>query len=531
MREGMHAQLGWIASMTFLLAAGCLASHEAVDGVLPEEPEEPPRRTVPRDREPPPDTAGTPPALGRTASALIGPEGGTVAIGELVLTIPRDALSESVEIRLGVTAADVAPPFTAYSPMYHFEPEGLRFARPVEARLPFRGPTALATVFWTRADGDELIARHTSVSDGAAVTRIDHFSRAFVGTACQGDCCTRANGELDLLMVVDNSNSMLEEQTSLTMQLPRMASILATGDLDGDGVQEFPAVESLHIGVVTPDMGTGGYTVPTCNHPDFGDDGRLRTEGNATMMRCGARYPAIAHYDADAWDSDPVQFASDVGCVALVGTGGCGFEQPLEASLKALTPGTAPIAFHEGSTGHGDGDNAGFLRRDSVLAVLQVTDEDDCSMRDPRAFDPTSDVFSGDLNLRCFSYPGATHPTDRYASGLLALRDDPANLVFAAITGIPIGTGGADPDYRAILDHPSMQDRVDPEHPTRLAPSCDTPGRGMAFPPRRIVETARSITRGGGSGVLTSICSADFSPAVDAILGRLSDRLSGTCTP
>ena len=31
-------------------------------------------------------------------------------------------------------------------------------------------------------------------------------------------------------------------------------------------------------------------------------------------------------------------------------------------------------------------------------------------------------VYTGSLNLRCFMYPGALHPVDRYIDGLLALR-------------------------------------------------------------------------------------------------------------
>ncbi|HEV3485648.1 MAG TPA: hypothetical protein VG106_09590, partial [Vicinamibacterales bacterium] len=53
------------------------------------------------------------------------------------------------------------------------------------------------------------------------------------------------------------------------------------------------------------------------------------------------------------------------------GTGGCGFEQQLEAVLKALSP-ASPTAwtaagyvaptFFAGSTGHALGANAGFVR-------------------------------------------------------------------------------------------------------------------------------------------------------------------------
>jgi hypothetical protein len=495
-----------------LALVGCVQSHE---GPL---------------AEPEPEiTDGTPPPTG-TTSALIGPEGGHIAVGDLQLDIPAGALAEPVEIRVTVTTAAVPDSFDAYSPLYRFEPAGLTFALPVDVRLPFVGPTDLATIFWTRLEGDELIPRATEIVGTTARTTTRHFSRAFVGTACRSECCTRANGELDLLMVVDNSNSMSEEQASLAMQLPRVAEILATGDLDGDGVQDFPAVESLQVGVVTADMGTGGFSVPTCAESSFGDDGVLRTAGNTAIVGCDPSYPTVARYEADDPASDATRFAHDVGCVAVTGTGGCGFEQQLEAALKAVTPSTAPMSFAEDTRGHADGANAGLIRPTSVLTVLQVTDEDDCSASDPELFNPASSVYSGDLNLRCHLHPGAVHPVGRYVDGLLSLRGDPANVIFASIAGIPPGTGGASPDYAALLADPLMQEEIDPAMPTRLRPSCDVAGRGFAYPPRRLVETTRRIDERGGAGVLASICDEDFTPALDAILSRVSERLSGTCS-
>src|SRR5690348_2498849 len=84
---------------------------------------------------------------------------------------------------------------------------------------------------------------------------------------------------VDLLFVVDNSGSMSEEQASLANQIPRLVNVLASGDADADGTPDFPAVPSLHVGVISTDMGTGGYRVPTCDEPNFGDDGILATTG------------------------------------------------------------------------------------------------------------------------------------------------------------------------------------------------------------------------------------------------------------
>ncbi|MCZ7685533.1 MAG: hypothetical protein M5U28_44845 [Sandaracinaceae bacterium] len=143
--------------------------------------------------------------------------------------------------------------------------------------------------------------------------------------------------------MVDNSNSMAEEQASLAAQLPRIVTALATGDIDGDGTPESAPVDDLHLGVVTSDMGVGGFIVPTCARGDFGDDGILRTQGRTDIAGCMATYPSFLEFRPGS-GADPADVAADFACVATVGTGGCGFEQQLEAVLKAATPSTSPSA-------------------------------------------------------------------------------------------------------------------------------------------------------------------------------------------
>lgn len=331
---------------------------------------------------------------------------------------------------------------------------------------------------------------------------------------------------VDLLLVVDNSNSMTEEQASLATDLPFLMRALASGDLDEDGVRDFIPVEDLQVGVISTDMGTGGYRVPTCNEPNFGDDGILRTQGNTTIAGCVASYPPFLSFRSRDGTS-PDAFAQDVTCVARMGTGGCGFEQQLEAMLKALTPSTARITpgFVMGSVGHGDRENLGFLRPDSLLSVLFLTDEEDCSAVDPSVFDPMSPTYTGDLNLRCFMYPTAVHPVSRYVDGLRDLRARrPDLLSLAFIVGIPpdLSAAGAIGQYDAILADDRMQERIDTTSPTpRLAPSCNVPGRGVAFPPRRLVELARSYPE---QSVVQSICTASFADSLRNIVRVIGRR-------
>jgi len=346
---------------------------------------------------------------------------------------------------------------------------------------------------------------------------------------------------VDLLFMMDNSNSMSEEQVAIAREIPNLVRTLASGDVADpmtgmpDGEQDFPPVRSLHVGVVTSDMGTGGFLVPTCmDEANFGDDGILRTQGNVAISGCMATYPSFLEF-RPADGGDPVAFASDVECVAVMGTNGCGFEQQLEATLKALTPSTSSITFAMGTVGHADGANAGFLRDDSLLTIIMITDEDDCSAIDPEIFNPSSTRYSGDLNLRCFQYPEAVYPVDRYIEGLLATRpNDPDLLVFAAITGIPEDIN-PDPDvpidYAAILADDMMQEMVDPTMPTRLRPSCNRPGTGVAFPPRRIVQVAQGLTAAGANAIVQTICQDSYANAIQAVINKIADVLGGTCLP
>lgn len=339
---------------------------------------------------------------------------------------------------------------------------------------------------------------------------------------------------VDLLFMVDNSNSMSQEQASLSNEIPSLVRVLASGDIDDDGVQDFPPVRSLHVGVVSSDMGTGGFLVPTCSESNFGDDGVLRTSGNVARPGCMATYPSFLEFRPED-GGDPSAFANEVACVAAMGTNGCGFEQQLEAVLKAVTPSSSSILFHDGTVGHADVRNDGFLRDDSLLAVLLVTDEDDCSASDPELFNPSSTRYSGDLNLRCFQFQDvAVHPVERWVGGMMATRQDPDLLVFAAIAGIPEAVNpmaGVATDWEGILAHPDMQEMIDPAMTTRLRPSCDRPGTGFAFPPRRIVSAAQQLEAAGANAIVQTICQDSFTGAIQSIINKIADVLGGTCLP
>ncbi|HJK95062.1 MAG TPA: hypothetical protein RMH26_30285, partial [Polyangiaceae bacterium LLY-WYZ-15_(1-7)] len=333
---------------------------------------------------------------------------------------------------------------------------------------------------------------------------------------------------VDLLFVVDDSGSMAEEQAALADQFPSLVRTLATGDLDGDGRGDVQPVDDLRVGVLTTNLGAPGVdpgAIGGCEvRPGDGSGGVLRSQLRGPG--CAGAVPGfLAFVPGSGADADA--FAADFACLAVVGDDGCGFEQPLEATLKALLPADGPVRFLEG-VGQGDGANAGFVREGAVLAVVLVTDEDDCSVADPELFDLESERFPGGEraggNLRCVTYPEALQPVPRFVDALRSLKARPDDLLLSAITGVPPELVGdpTDVDYEALLDDPRMEVRENPDRPGFLLPACDLEGTGFAVPARRIVEAVRGF---GESGVVQSICEPRFDRALRGITDRLGELI------
>jgi hypothetical protein len=207
---------------------------------------------------------------------------------------------------------------------------------------------------------------------------------------------TRLHKDVDILFLIDNSPSMSPKQKVLAGAIPRFI----------DDIEATNA--NYHVGIITSDLGfnvpnntiTGipfpGQVLQNCN-TSAGDDGVLQnipctartglsTEAQAACTSLcmdsrfvpngGARYIS----KQDGVTNVPMMMGTngsgqmvDIGpklafqCMALVGDVGCGVEQQLEAVKRALD--------------NHRPDNTGFNRGTSVLAVIFVTDEDDCSWK------------------------------------------------------------------------------------------------------------------------------------------------------
>jgi hypothetical protein len=312
---------------------------------------------------------------------------------------------------------------------------------------------------------------------------------------------------VDILVVVDDSFSMSEEQSLLMAGFPTLVG----GILD-PSAGETP-VEDLHIGVVGTDMGTGGYTVSTCSDPVDGDDGVLRHEPGSSVTGCDATYPTFLGYASATPDSTAIDWiVKGFECIATLGIDGCSFEQPLESSRKALVD-------------HADGPNAGFLREDSILVILYLSDENDCSVdpENPGFFDPADDSL-GPLGTRCAFHADLLVAVSTYVTALGALRATPGDLILGFIVGVPQdaaceGTGDA---IAACLDHTDMVEVVDTTDPNRLRAVCASSASGSATPGRRFVELAQAF---GARAHVESICDASFTPTMSWIVDRIQDLI------
>jgi hypothetical protein len=383
---------------------------------------------------------------------------------------------------------------------------------------------------------------------GAALTA------ALVATAVGGGCVERQLGavtpcptsrvqqpsimgvvdQVDLLFVIDDSPSMEEEQRALAREIRSMVQVLTTGEHE-DGSRTTP-VSSLHVGIVSTDMGIGSADDDHACRTGAGRDGHLFTPRE---RGCGTSTSPFLAFSTDT--DDPEAFANEVSCMARLGDAGCHFEQPLEATLRALSP-TGPTDFTTPDyrapyfvTGdaHGgpEGVNAGFLRAGAVLAIVLITDEDDCSAQDPTYF--TRATAAGSFT-HCAQHHDGQWAVDRYVTGLLGLRSHPSQIVFSAIVGVPQALSGhAEAD---ILSADAMRESISNGRLERACTFIDAGGNevptlGDAAPARRIVQVAEGLRAQGVSTSVQSICSGDYHAAMSDVAARIGGALGTACLP
>lgn len=330
---------------------------------------------------------------------------------------------------------------------------------------------------------------------------------------------------VDVLFVIDNSRAVIEQQWAMRDAVGPFLRSLATGDVDGDGAPDAAPLD-VHAGVISSDMGDGDAAL--CAGGRLGD-GVLITDS-----------PGLC-----ATSTDPVLRSADgvellvenAGCRVLLGQDGCEVEQPLEALLKAITPSTDRSfeLYPPGSVGHADGANAGFLRADSVLVVVLMLDEDDCSLADPRLFtdDPRyAGSPIGATGVRCAEHPEALHPVSRYVEALRRVRPELVDVVFAEIVGIPQDVSpaaGAPIDFDTILADPRMVPTAD-DAGFALLSSCQDPRTSPQHPPPRLVRFLQDLEREGARAAITTGCDFDtYDPMLAHVASLARAQAASRC--
>ncbi len=238
--------------------------------------------------------------------------------------------------------------------------------------------------------------------------------------------------KVDLLLVVDNSRSMDDKQQILAKTLPDvLLGLLSPRCVDASGApagvqptipsapcsagarREFVPVTDLHIGLVSTSL--GGHGSDSCaptemqscgpgGNPTNNDAGRLLSRKEPCSPFA---LPTYAGKGFLAWD--PQQKLSPPGEVTIgdlagstglvpalrdmvsgVGQIGCGYESQLESWYRFLVdPDPYQSISVQGGKAVPEGNDAvllqqraDFLRPDSMVIVVMLSDENDCSIKE-----------------------------------------------------------------------------------------------------------------------------------------------------
>jgi hypothetical protein len=218
---------------------------------------------------------------------------------------------------------------------------------------------------------------------------------------------------VDILWVIDNSPSMREEQEEVAARFSEFVSSLEETNID------------FHLGVITTDISDG--------NPDAA---KLIGEPNVL--------------------TDDMPYYQELFEERVqVGTGGSMREQGLEAAWRALSEPLVSDA------------NRGFLREDAVLAVVYVSDEDDCSDRGALGRDADQSDCYGNKQLLV--------PVRTYVDAFLAMKQSSDQVLVSSIVG------------------------------PRIAQGCDD-----SVPGERYIEVANNT-----GGIIGDICEQDFTGIMD----------------
>ncbi|HEX3852318.1 MAG TPA: hypothetical protein VHW01_15215, partial [Polyangiaceae bacterium] len=247
--------------------------------------------------------------------------------------------------------------------------------------------------------------------------------------------------KIDLLFMIDNSVSMADKQEILAAAVPVLLKRLVTpicvgadgttptmGNADpttglcagANSQPEFAPIGDIHIGIVSSSLGAHGGSVCASVDPNDPNASITFLDDKGELM--GKKRPNVVSWNQSgflAWDpsgtKDNPPGVNDVmtlntqftAMVTATGEHGCGYEASLEAWYRFLVDPEPPanvtkdtaknitvrgsqlVVNPDGTTGACMGcdtdllaQRKAFLRPDSLVAIVMLSDENDCSIQD-----------------------------------------------------------------------------------------------------------------------------------------------------
>ncbi len=346
---------------------------------------------------------------------------------------------------------------------------------------------------------------------------------------------------LDILFLIDESSSMKLAQDKLVRSFPTFMARL----------QGPPGPPSLHIAVVSQDMGAGDGSVAGCDGMG-GKQGIFqhiaRGACTATKLNAGATYIANADGVANYTGNIEDVFA----CIAALGETGCGFEHQLAAITRALGADDRPAPV----------ENQGFLRPDAILGIIMLTNEDDCSVS------PGVPLFDTNSNMNIASQlgPPANFRCNEFGhmcDGAHPNRNAPNNDVTQMVTytscesndteGYLLGGRDTADRLRLLKVNPAQVAVVSIQAPSQpytvtwkapgtpdsscgaascpwpqIAHSCTASDGSFGDPG---VRTEGFVQQFGNNGLVLPICADDFAPSMDLAATLMKSLIGAPCLP
>ena len=227
--------------------------------------------------------------------------------------------------------------------------------------------------------------------------------------------------KIDLLFMIDTSQSMIDKQKILEKAVPVLLNrlvapnclgegdaVVGTADAFGHctrGKPEFRSISDIHVGIITSSLGNHGGTTCTPDSKDVAEQNTPDDRAELLPLANPAVRGALPSWNGSgflAWDPGQDKNAppgeSNLGAllgdfstqVSKAGENGCGLESSLEAWYRFLVDPEPPVSVsvNAGFVQKGPvnqvllAQRSAFLRPDSLLAIVMLSDENDCSIND-----------------------------------------------------------------------------------------------------------------------------------------------------